>query len=246
MMKEGALSCYMDRFEKIVNRYGGWKLWDRLDFVEFYFQYLGGPLPIWKGLGKTFGRYGKVRVFPKEFIAEFLDYPTPGKKIIFQNGKVGIFNVTEDPIGFSAPNYRDNFRGLRKYRRWSPLDASYFFGYAVTQYLSVPFILKEHTVREVALADGGLRVDVKFPQRLHAHCEKQSFRFDKEGLLVRNDYTADIVGSWAKGAHFTTHFQEIDGLPIPTKRNVFVRLGGLATPIPVLSAELKPWKVHFR
>ncbi|AXX15247.1 hypothetical protein [Leptospira borgpetersenii] len=236
----------MSHLEKIVDRYGGWKLWDRLDFVEFYFRYLGGPLPLLKGLGKTFGKYGNVRVFPKKFIAEFLEYPAPGKKIVFQNGKVRIFNADDDPDTFTISNYRDSFRGLRKYRRWNSLDASYFFGYAVTQYLSVPFILKEYTVREVELADGGVHIDVEFPQYLHTHCEKQSYRFDKEGLLVRNDYTADIVGPWAKGAHFTTHFQEIGGLPIPTKRNVFVRLGGFVTPIPVLSAELKPLKVHFR
>ncbi len=70
----------MDPFEKIVNRYGGWELWNRLDFVEFYFQSLSGPLPFLKGLGKTFNKHGKVRVFPKEFITEFLDYPNPGKK----------------------------------------------------------------------------------------------------------------------------------------------------------------------
>ncbi|EMY76016.1 hypothetical protein LEP1GSC060_2284 [Leptospira weilii serovar Ranarum str. ICFT] len=237
---------YMDYFEKIVDRYGGWELWNRLDSVEFYFQSLGGPLPFLKGLGKTFNKHGLVRIFPKDFTAEFLEYPVPGKKIVFKNGKVGIFNMDEDPISFEFLNYRDSFYGLKKYRSWSPLDVSYFFGYAITQYSSVPFILKEYAVRKVELADGRFRIDAEFPKHLHTHCKKQSYLFDKDGLLVRNDYTADIVGPWAKGAHFTSHFQELDRFPIATKRNVFVRLGSLATPIPVLSAELKPLKIHFR
>lgn len=126
------------------------------------------------------------------------------------------------------------------------MDVSYFFGYATTQYVSVPFILKEYSVRKLKLENGDFQIEAEFPQHLHTHCRKQSYRFDSEGLLVRNDYTADIVGSWAKGAHFTTHFQDVEGFPIATKRNVFVRLGSWATSIPVLSAELKPLGVYFR
>lgn len=236
----------MDPFEKIVNRYGGWELWNRLDFVEFYFQSLSGPLPFLKGLGKTFNKHGKVRVFSKEFITEFLDYPNPGKKIIFKNGKVGIVNISENLSEFGLSNYRDSFSGLKKYRLWNPLDVSYFFGYATTQYVSIPFILKEYSVRKFELENGDFQIEAEFPPYLHTHCKKQSYRFDSEGLLIRNDYTADIVGSWAKGAHFTTHFQDIEGFPMATKRDVFVRLGSWATSIPVLSAELKPLGVYFR
>ncbi|PJZ43493.1 hypothetical protein CH370_03480 [Leptospira kmetyi] len=235
----------MKLLEKSIARYGGWDLWNRMDSVEFFFAFLGGPLPILKGLHETFPMPGIVRVFPKKGIAEFLDYPVPGKRIIFNNGKVGIFNMDRTEVDFDLPNYRETFRGFKKYRRWNPLDTSYFFGYAITQYLSVPFTLEEFGVREFELADGGFQVDAEFPQNLHTHCKRQSYRFDREGLLVRNDYTADIVGPWAKGAHFTTDFQTIDGFPVATKRNVFVRLGKVVTPIPVLSAELKPLRLNF-
>ncbi|TGM01114.1 hypothetical protein EHQ76_10775 [Leptospira barantonii] len=235
----------MTLLEKSIHRYGGWDLWNRLDSVEFLFEFLGGPLPILKGLHKTFPMPGNVRVFPKKLIAEFLDYPIPGKKITFNNGKVGIFDMNGTADVFDIPNYRETFRGFRKYRRWNPLDTSYFFGYAITQYLSVPFTLMEYGVREFELADGGFQVDAEFPQNLHTHCRRQTYRFDREGLLVRNDYTADIVGPWANGAHFTTDFQTIEGFPVATKRNVFVRLGKVVTPIPVLSAKLKPLRVNF-
>ncbi|XDD49403.1 hypothetical protein AB3N59_13460 [Leptospira sp. WS92.C1] len=234
----------MKLLERAVERFGGWNLWKRLDSLEFYFDRLGASIPVLKGLGKTFQKHGHVKVFPKKFTAEFLDYPSRDKKIIFQNGKVGIFNINESEVAYEISDYRKTFQGFRKFRRWNPLDVSYFFGYAITQYLSVPFLLKEYGVREVELAEG-FRIDAEFPPFLHTHCRKQSYYFDKEGLLIRNDYIADILAPWAAGAHFTTDYQNVDGLPVATKRNVYFRFGTLVTPIPVLSAELKPLRVNF-
>ncbi|MDV6234486.1 hypothetical protein CH379_002455 [Leptospira ellisii] len=234
----------MKLLERAIDRFGGWKLWERLDSVEFRFERLGAPLPVLKGLGRTFQKHGSVRIFPKRMTTEFPEYPSPDKKIVFQNGKVGIFNIEEEPLSFGIPNYRDTFSGFGKYRRWNALDVSYFFGYAVLQYLGVPFILREHAVRETEFANG-FRIDAVFPPGAHVHCRRQSYFFDREGLLVRHDYTADVVGVWAKGAHFTSVYSEWEGLPIATERNVFVRLGTFATPIPVLSAKLAPLRVNF-
>ncbi|TGL79182.1 hypothetical protein [Leptospira yasudae] len=235
----------MGLLEKAIDRYGGWKLWDRIDSFELELKHLGAPIPIRKGLGKTFPKPSFLKIYPKSFTAEFLEYPSAGKKIVFQNGKVGIFYIQETDFEFEIPDYRQTFRGFRKYRRWNPLDAAYFFGYAITQYVSVPFILKEFGVREVPLADG-FRIDAEFPQSMHTHCRKQSYYFNEEGLLTRNDYTADVIGPWAIGAHLTTDYREVDGIPVATRRNVFVRLGKFVTPICVLSAELNPIRVNFR
>jgi hypothetical protein len=59
-------------------------------------------------------------------------------------------------------------------------------------------------------------------------------------LLYRHDYTAEIVGRWATGAHFSYDYREVSGLPIATRREVYVRVSGLVTPLPVLRAKLEP------
>jgi hypothetical protein len=91
---------------------------------------------------------------------------------------------------------------------------------------------------------GGLRVRATFPSSLHTHGPRQEFFFDAEGLLVRHDYTAEIVGRWARGAHFTSDYVEVDGLPFARERRVYARLGGVVTPLPALSARLEPLKVR--
>ena len=79
----------------------------------------------------------------------------------------------------SSPDHRRSFRGLRKWRRWSPADALYFFGYALTHYQGLPFTLAD--ARPLGLCEvrsAGQRltgVDVELPATLHTHSRRQSF-----------------------------------------------------------------------
>jgi hypothetical protein len=64
----------------------------------------------------------------------------------------------------------------------------------------------------------------------------QRFWFADDGLLLRHDYVAEVVGGWARGAHFVGEYVEVDGLWVPRARWVHALLGGWVTPIPVLRA----------
>jgi hypothetical protein len=221
-----------------VNRFGGNALWRRLDSVTLDVQSIGGPLPTVKGIGRTFPHFGRIQVFPKQFRAVFHD--RDGSLLgDFDSGKVHQRDFA------TADNHRSTFNGLSKYRSWTTQDAMYFFGYALTVYLSIPFLLSDLPVRTQPWRDGGFRVDAVFPKQIHSHCREQSFYFDQSGLLLRHDYTADIVSRFASGAHFTSEYKEVDGLPIACQRRVFARLAGMVTPIPVLSATLRPVEVDF-
>jgi hypothetical protein len=138
---------------------------------------------------------------------------------------------------------RARFRGLRKWRRWSPADAAYFFGYALTHYHALPFTLTE--ARPLAMrrvrCDGRelTGVDVELPAALHTHSRRQSFYFDAEGLLGRHDYVAEIVGTMARGAHLWRDFVTAHGIPIARERHVVARLGRATTPLVALHAELE-------
>jgi hypothetical protein len=221
-----------------IHRYGGEALWRKLDYVLLDIESIRGPLPAIKGIGRTFPHFGRIQVFPKQFRAVF--HGCEGSLLgEFDAGRVHC----GDPV--AAGDYRSNFNGLGKHRNWNAQDAMYFFGYALTVYLSVPFLLPSLAHQTHPWKHGGLRVDAIFPEKIHSHCREQSFYFDKDGLLVRHDYTADIVSGFAFGAHFTSNYEEVDGLPIARERRVFARLGNLATFIPVLSATLRPVKVGF-
>jgi hypothetical protein len=60
---------------------------------------------------------------------------------------------------------------------------------------------------------------------VHTHSRIQTIYFDREGLIVRHDYVAEIIGPWARGAHLWRDFVEVNGFPIATHRRVVTRLG---------------------
>jgi hypothetical protein len=189
----------------------------------------------------------RIEVEPRHLRAWFLDFPVEGQDGFFDAGAVSLIDRSNGEPVSGSPEHRTTFDGLAKYRRWSPLDSLYFFGYALCTYFSVPFILPELPVvgmRRVTVQGKPLTgVTVAFPEGFPTHSEHQTFFFDDTGLLRRHDYSADVVGSWATGAHFSEDYEEVNGLHFARRRFVRATLFGRATPIPVLHARLASFEV---
>jgi hypothetical protein len=227
--------------ERAIRRHGGWDAWQSLRVLTIEPKVLSGMLPWLKGHRRTFRLPQRAEVHPHEQRAVFFDYPTAGARATFARGSL----TMTDPGGAivsSTADARSTFRGWRKARRWSPADALYFFGYALTHYQGLPFTLAQGTPlrsRRVRYAGRTLTgVEVELPADLHTHCRRQTFYFEEDGLLRRHDYVADIVGAWARGAHFWRDFVTVAGLEMPRVRHVVARLGRIPTPFVALHAEL--------
>jgi hypothetical protein len=214
--------------DRAAARHGGWTRFQALSSVTLEFLALGGALPRLKGLGSTFDKPARVTVWPHECRARFGEFA--GGDGIFDRGDV---RLERDGIAVAASrDHRVTFAGARKLRRWQPLDALYFFGYAIANYLAQPFLLSHAR----HLASDGRSVLVEFAPDWPAHCRVQRFWFGDDGLLLRHDYTAEIVSGWARGAHFVEDYVEVDRLCFPRVRRVVGRIGRWATPIVVLRA----------
>jgi hypothetical protein len=227
--------------DRVIEAYGGLALWRKLRSVVLQMDSLGGLLPAAKGRRRTFAQPTLVTVDPPNWRAEFHDFPEPGMRVIFARGAIQVIDRS-GAVRLDRPKYRETFRGVKKYLRWSHADAAYFFGYALATYLSVPFILPEYAT-DVREWKGGIRVAARFPETIDTHSADQAFWFDRDGLLVRQDYRAEIVGWWAAGAHFTSDYRTVAGLPVATRRRVLFRVFRLVTPVPVLTATLHPVEV---
>ena len=142
--------------------------------------------------------------------------------------------------GTEVVDHRPSFGLLSKYRLWQPVDALYFFGYAVLHYHSLPFTLTEGEflgMRRRRTRDGERTVlKVRFPRERITHCPVQSFHFDESGLLRRHDYTAGVIGAWARGAHLWEDYRDVDGLLVAMQRRVLTRLGRATFPVVALHA----------
>jgi hypothetical protein len=160
------------------------------------------------------------------------DFPAPGRRGVFSAGQVQLIDGVTLLEARAQP--RASFAGLGKLRRWSPLDALYFFGYALAHYHALPFSLVDgRPLRLRRARSAGRRltgVEVALPSSLHTHSARQTFFFDDEGLLRRHDYVADIIGWWARGAHRWEDFVEVGGMPVARRRHVVLRLGAVEVP----------------
>ena len=239
-----ANSSWTPRALEVLNcacdHYGGFATWRALRMIRLFPERLSGLLPWLKGYGHTFTFRGAFEIRPRQRWARFVDYPDPDHVGIFDDGAVRIQDRETDQTVLKADNHRASFRGLAANRRWSPLDALYFFGYALTHYHSLPFTLFDG--RLIESHESGTRsnrlhvLDVELPVDLPTHCRRQRFYFDQIGRLVRHDYYSEIVGFWARGAHFWKRQVMVEGFPISLERHVFGRLGTTVWPLTALHA----------
>jgi hypothetical protein len=224
--------------ERAIERHGGWAAWRRMGGLALTLRSLTGLVPRWKGVDDTFPMPKRADVWARRGLVVMHDFPAVGRRGVFAAGQAQILDG--EILLEARADPRASFAGFRKHRRWAPLDALYFFGYALAHYHSLPFSLtaaRPLGVRRARSAGRALTgVTVELPPTLHTHCRRQTFFFDAEGLLRRHDYVADIIGWWARGAHHWEDLVEVDGIPIARRRRVVARLGRLELPSVALDA----------
>ncbi|HKO47991.1 MAG TPA: hypothetical protein VJV79_09725 [Polyangiaceae bacterium] len=235
--------------KRACDYYGGVEAWRSLRRIRLIPDRLSGLLPRLKGVGYSFRLPTAFEIAPHERWIRFIGYPDQDHDGVFDNGVVRLERRGTREVVAIAENHRQSFCGLAKYRRWSPLDALYFFGYALTHYHALPFTLLDG--RLIATASTGARanamsaLEIELPEDLPTHCRRQRFYFDRDGRLVRHDYHSEIVGIWARGAHFWNRQTRFGGFPISLERYVVARFGSITVPIPALHATFLDAEVEF-
>lgn len=170
----------------------------------------------------------EVRVSTTEPRAIFSPFSGSGRRGVFEGDEVRI-ESDDGTILVERTNARAAFHHFRQNLWWDNLDALYFGGYALWNYLCVPFLFVRpgFEVREIESweenGESWRRLHVIFPPHLPTHSREQVFYFNSAGLLRRIDYTAEVFGKWAKAVHYCWEHKEFSGLVVPTRRRVFPR-----------------------
>ena len=216
--------------EKMVAAHGGMAAWERAATITLRMRG-GGLLLVSKRQSRTM-REVEVTVSTTGQRTLVRPYPRAGQVGIFDSGSVRVETESGNLVeGRDDP--RPLFRKLRRQVRWDALDLLYFSGYALWNYVSVPFVLLGEGYGLEATDERTLVVT--FPEGVHTHCRRQRFRLDERGLLRQHLYTAEPVGRWARSVHVASEHREVGGLVIPTRRRVYPRgLWGRRIPFPVL------------
>jgi hypothetical protein len=224
---------------RACDHYGGMRTWQALRRIRLVPGRLSGLLPWVKGVGNTFRLPRLFEISPHERRTRFLGYPDDEHTGVFENGAVRIERCDGQQVVIAEAHHRQSFRGYAAHRRWRPIDALYFFGYALSHYHALPFTLFDARLIEMRAASSRYpldELDVEFPADLPTHCRRQTFYFDKSGRITRHDYYAEIVGVWARAAHFWKRQTLFSGFPVSLERHVLARFGRTPFPLTALHA----------
>lgn len=209
--------------DEVVEAHGGIDRWKSLVAVEAVISASGFLFTAKRRPAQSSVR---VRAYAQEprFLA--FGFPKPGQSSeLVGDNEVRILDSRGDVIA-SRANPRAAFKSLRRGLYWDDLDFIYFGGYAEWNYLLTPFIFLRNGFKfKVLESIGGIpeswvRLEATYPDDLPTHCKRQIFYFDEKRLLRRLDYTAEIVGSWAKGVYLCEGYKDFHGFQVPTLRTV--------------------------
>jgi hypothetical protein len=112
--------------------------------------------------------------------------------------------------------------------RWDTMQANYFMGYALWNYLTTPYLLSHPGVETMELEPWHddrapwRRLGVHFPPGIATHSTRQVFYFDSAGLLRRLDYDVEVSAD-GQAAHYVDDYVDVDGLKFPTRRWIYPR-----------------------
>jgi len=157
-----------------------------------------------------------------------IPYPSPGRHGVFEADRTAIESDRGNVLAERC-HPRAAFGRVRQHFWWDHLDILYFVGYAVWNYMTVPFLFTRpgFVVEEIEPWTEGherwRRLHVTFPPDIPTHSPEQVFHFDAHGLLRREDYTADIVSTRGRSAHHCLDHKTFAGIVMPTRRRVVPR-----------------------
>jgi hypothetical protein len=124
---------------------------------------------------------------------------------------------------------RDAFAGHTVDTPWDHLHALYFGGYALWNYVNLPFVITwpGFHVQEIEgwperPGHFWRRLRVDFPPNVHTHNPIQDLYVGEHGLIVRHDPAAHALGS-APSAQYLSSYRDVEGLQFPTSRTVLPR-----------------------
>jgi len=229
-----------DAIKATIDSHGGAAAWKQLIAVEATvsargFLFTAKRRPVLQRV--------RVRASAREVRFAFHDFPRVGEtseligddevRVLGQDGTVLARRVQP----------RAAFRHWRRQFYWDLLDFVYFGGYATWNYFTTPFVFLRggFEFEEWPPLDTPTgpwtRIRTTFPADVPTHSRVQHFYFDRQHRLRRIDYTADVVGRWARAAHVCEDHREFDGFLVPTRRTVKpLPFGNEPLPFPTLVA----------
>ncbi len=202
--------------KRAIDAYGGIELWKKHKYIEAEVSV--------KGLAFSFKRrtFFEHALIKMEIARPFSVLSPIGKDNfilgVLDGNDVRIEN-TNGKIISERKNARDFFPYGRRLFYWDDLDMAYFANYAFWNYFTLPNLLLENRIEWIEKENGIL--SAIFPDSIPTHSTFQEFHFDiNNGLLLRHNYTVDIISKLAKASNVIRKHEKYDNVICPSSRLV--------------------------
>jgi hypothetical protein len=205
-----------------IEAHGGLNAWNKFQRLHANVS-IGGALWDLKQLPGLFKNTRvELRLRSQHVITHMVD---ADERIVFTPNQISL-EAESGKILDARIDPRSAFAGHSADSKWDKLHAGYFSSYALWGYLTTPFLYTYpgFDAREIDPWDeNGERwrvLQVTFPDGYAAHTRTQYSYFGEDGLLRRHLYTVDVLGG-AQGANYAFEYRAVEGVMLPTRRNVF-------------------------
>jgi hypothetical protein len=210
--------------DAVIIAHGGLDRWNAVRSIDVTFNFSGALLDL-KGFPGHHRPSASVDAQQPRVVMQRLGGEADDRWIF---GKDRVWIERRDGwIEEERSNPRAAFAGHDRNSPWDRLHLTYFIGYAIWNYLTVPFLFarSEFDVRELDSHVEGREtwrvLEVTYPDNIPAHTKTQQLYFDSAFMLKRLDYVTDVLGGVA--AHYCYDPVTVDGLVFPTLRRVVRR-----------------------
>jgi hypothetical protein len=213
-----------DLLNTALTAHGGLERWGEISLITAQAS-IGGSLWPAKGKGGILDNV-QVRLDPHTQRVEYAPFGAVGRHSVYEPTRVAI-ESDAGQILLDRSEPRAAFKTHVRETQWDDLDLVYFSGYAIWTYLTTPFLFtlpgfeSEEITPWQEEGEVWRRLQVTFPASIPSHSREQTFYFNRDGILRRHDYTADILGG-LPSANYMDH-RNFAGLVVPTRRRVFAR-----------------------
>lgn len=238
--------------QRISDAHGGFNRWQQVESVRLNIN-IFGPILMTRFKSPWLPNIA-ANIFTDKPYVSFYDFPETGMTSIFDGFDVYIYNANDKII--SERNFRHDLSLITKPRlRWDHEDLVYFLGYALWNYICSPFIFNSAQFNCIEGEDwvkkDGSRLNtlnVRFPSSIPCHSREQTFYYNQQGLLERNDYSTNMFSPLVRGTQYCSAHKSVDGFIFPTKRSVFPRLwnGVALKPFKVMDGYIKHISINWR
>ena len=203
-----------------LDAHGGMKRWNELSDLVVDTT-LGGSLWAQVGAPRIMPKFRLSLSLRRQHVIMYSD--TAKERVLFEPSQVSLMPSREETSYLKQPR-KNLIEHLGS--PWTELQAGYFIGYAMWQYLTAPFLYAYpgFSTQEVEPwhenGETWRVLKITFPDHIESHTKIQYSYYGADGLLRRHRYGVDVLGG-VVGVNYASSYERVDGIMVPTAREVF-------------------------